>query len=90
MDQQNMSSVGDNKTQGPIIGIIIVIIVLLVGAFYFMGRLTPSANPIDEPTPAEEQAETMPPLSESDEVSDIEADLEAEDFSDIDAELETF
>ncbi len=78
---------GQSSSQGPVIGIIVVIIVLLVGAFYFMGRIAPAPStetPSDATT-----SEEVAPVSSSSEVSDIEADLNAEDFSDIDAELET-
>jgi len=88
--QVNMSMpTGQSRPQGPVIGIIIVIIVLLVGAFYFLGRFVPADAPADDTmTEDGSNADEMPPLSDSNEVSDIEADLNAEDFSDIDADLQ--
>lgn len=78
------------SSHGPVIGVVIVIIVLLVGAFYFLGQLAP-LSPVDI-VPNEETATgtEMTPTSSSDEIDAIEADLEAEDFEDIDAELNSF
>jgi uncharacterized protein HemX len=68
------------NTTGPIIGIIIIILVLLVGGLYFWGER------IDE---VSDDVEELQETNESDEIADIEADLE-EDFQEIDAELEQF
>lgn len=89
--QVNMNMTeGQSRSQGPVIGIIIVVIVLLVGAFYFLGRFattdTPDTTMTDDTAV---QDDSMPPLSDSNEVSDIEADLNAEDFNNIDADLQS-
>ena len=79
MDVQTNSTSGN----GAVVGVIVVIIVLLVGAFYFMGELS---APLTEntATTTEETAST------TDDISGIEADLNAETFEDIDAELNSY
>lgn len=74
-------------SQGPVVGIIIVIIVLIIGAFYFFTHLSTVAplEPIDTGTTSDEVV--FPPTSSSDDPNAIASDLEAEDFDDIDAEL---
>lgn len=74
------------SSQGPVIGIIVVIVVLIAGAFYFFGRVAQAPDAMTEPTDV--MLEDLPTTSTSDEASAIESDLNAEDFSDIDAELE--
>ena len=78
----------EKKSVGPIIGIVIIVIVLIAGALYFWGASLNRGNslpPITEPAP----------LSDSDSVDDISADLSAtaingldEDLGAIDAELD--
>lgn len=68
------------KSFGPLIGIVIIIIVLAVGAFYFWGEKLVVDN-------------DLPPVSQSDEVNSIESDLSAQsdtniDFGDLEAELQ--
>ena len=81
---------------GPIIGIIIVIAVLLVGALYFWGQHLSKVD-LQEGKPNEQPNEEMsqvPPVSDSDELSTIEAELSATAiesfdwvFEEIDGEL---
>ncbi len=59
------------KGQGPVVGIIIVIIVLLVGAFYFFNRISWTGGM--DTTPGD--------------VSDIESELSAQNYDEIDAEM---
>lgn len=72
------------SSNGPIVGIIIVILVLIIGAFYFFTRISEIQN---TPTPLDGEQAEFAPTSDSNEVSAIESDLEAENFDDIDAEL---
>jgi len=64
---------------GPIIGIVLVILIIVLGGLYFWGKRL--ADNGDTLPPLEEE-----PLSTSDEVSDIEADLDATDLESLDAD----
>jgi len=71
-----MDPVQGKRSVGPIVGIVVIIAVLIVGAFYVWGGKLSSSEPA--------------PLTPTDEVSDIQADLNAGadvDLSDIDAGL---
>jgi hypothetical protein len=73
-----MDPVQEKRSIGPIVGIIVIIAVLIVGAFYVWGGKLSSSEP--------------GPLTSTDEVSDIQSDLDAGidvdiDLSDIDAGL---
>jgi len=78
----------EKKSVGPIIGIIIIVIVLIAGALYFWGATLNKSEalpPITEPAP----------LSNSDSLENINADLSAtaingldDDLNAIDAELD--
>ena len=72
---------------GPAAGVIIVVILLLLGGLYFF-LFADKTSVIDDFEPTDEQLEDLGETSDSDEVADIEADLET-DFEDIDAELNT-
>jgi len=65
---------------GPIIGAIIILAVIVFGALFFWGERT-------EDQALENQVETIGTQSESDEVVDIEADLEATDVESVDYDL---
>ena len=89
---QEMSSEGDKKPMGPMVGIIIIIIVLILGGLYYWTTQTKEdgSSMTAEEIIAEED-ETLMMLekqSTSDEVADIEADLEMTDLEGLDAELE--
>jgi len=79
------------KSFGPLIGVIIIIVVLLLGAFYIWGGKlsTQDTTNIDVITIIEEAA----PVSDSDEIDAIEKDLTTGgvsniDFSGIEADLQ--
>lgn len=83
------------KSFGPLIGVIIIIVILLLGAFYIWGgRLSQDETSTEAVEVAQtEQSEEPAPLSNSDEVEAIESDLTAGgvseiNFSDIEADLE--
>ena len=80
----------EKKPFGAIISIIIIVLVLAYGAFYFLKQV-PAVSENSALTPAEIQGDmTITDLSTqgtSTELSDIEADLNATDLSGIDAGL---
>lgn len=65
------------KSIGPVIGIVIIVIVLIIGALYFWGAR------LNRQAPVEAQ-----PLSSSDIIADISADLSATAINGIDADLD--
>lgn len=72
-----------DKSYGPIIGLVIIIIIIALGSVYFLGQRDTKIE--DKATT--EQLDQINDQSSSDELADIEADLEATDLSDLDAEL---
>jgi hypothetical protein len=78
----NMTPEAPKKSFGPLIGIVIIIIVLAIGAFYFWGAKVTEDN-------------NLPPVSSSDEVSSLETDLGMQadteitvDLGDLEAQLQ--
>lgn len=85
MDEQNqtppVTQPAKQKSIGPVIGTVIIVIVLIIGALYFWGaKLNRDASP-------QELEETMQPLSTSDSVDAIGADLSATAIDSIESEL---
>jgi len=70
MDSTNQAG---RKSVGPLVGIVVIAIILILAAFYFWGGRTVSSER------ASSQAAAVSQASTSDEVSDIEADLNATD-----------
>ncbi len=69
------------KSFGPLIGVVIIVIVLLLGAFYIWGgKLSVNDRNVAQ-TP---ETEELAPVSASDEIPDIESDLTAGGVSEID------
>lgn len=71
------------KSIGPIIGIVVIVVVLVIGAFYVWGGksdvgMKPTTNPNDMAAP------TVAPVSKSDEVGAIDADLQTDSSSNVD------
>ncbi len=79
---ENQIPTGESKKSfGPLIGVIIIIIVLILGAFYIWGnKLSVNDKYVAKTTKTEELA----PISNSDEVTAIESDLMAGGVSEID------
>lgn len=85
---------------GPIIGVLIIMLVLILGGLYLWGRELskgPAATEIipreiennePETTRAEADAEILQTTSTSDEITAIEADIESTELDTLDAELE--
>ncbi len=63
---------------GPVIGSIIIIAILVLGALYFYGSIVERQKTQNPPAPA---------LSESTRVSDIEADLSVPELDTVDADM---
>jgi hypothetical protein len=71
---------GTKKSAGPLIGIIVIIVVLVIGAFYFWG-----GKVLTQPTTQE-----VAPVSKSDDAASLEADLNTTDTTSTDfSSLET-
>lgn len=74
------------KSVGPVIGIIIIVLVLIIGALYFWGStIKPSQNP-DTIIPSDQAGEQdfLSGLSASDEVENIASDLNATNLDGLD------
>ncbi len=96
----NQSSMGnvmpktnnEKKPVGPIIGIIIIVLVLTLGGFYFYGNQLNEKNgnvtPEEILNAPDASVVSLEQQSPSDEISDIEADLNATDLNDLDKELQ--
>lgn len=92
MDEFNSSEKNSEaKSTGPVIGSVIIILVLIIGALYFWGA---KLNKEQNQTPGELMEAYDPTLTElegqnsSDDMESIRSDLEASQFDDIDAELD--
>ena len=73
----------EEKSWGPIIGSIIIVVIILAGGVYIWGsRLAPLEENIETP---DAQTEALRMQGTSDEVGSIEADLQATNLNDIDA-----
>lgn len=90
MDQTTIPGTATSSSKGPVVGIVIVVALLVIGALYFWGaRLNEQQTPtpyIPGDTAAPEQA-WLPPENTSDEAAAIEADLTATDMNSFDASM---
>ncbi|MEK7514233.1 MAG: hypothetical protein AAB587_00180 [Patescibacteria group bacterium] len=73
-------------SMGAFIGIIIIILVIVFGAFYFWGKMVEEKSGSGAQT-ADTSVEMLNKQSSSDEVTSIEADLNATDIGNLDKEL---
>jgi len=78
---QNGQSKKTEGAVGPVIGSIIIIALIVLGGLYYWGSIINSTQKKDSENVPEENIST---LSESDEIIDIEADLEATTLDEID------
>ena len=86
--------VGSEKPIGATIGTIIIVLVLIIGAFYFWGSKLEKGTPlVDENVTAEEvlakpdaSLDTLKTQGASDEIDSIEQDLNATDLQNLNAE----
>lgn len=82
--QDNMNMVGQEPkggSAGPIIGIIVILIIIILGGLYFWNER--SENMVTE----DESMETINEQNESDDTTSIEADLDATDIDNVDSEI---
>lgn len=96
--QEEASSSGQTpqKSMGPILGIVIIVILLVLGGFYFWGTQIKDKSQVQEAEiTAEDIAnqedtvlDNLNTQSASDEIGDIEADLDATDLESLDSELD--
>jgi uncharacterized protein HemX len=99
--QQAASESTNDIINGPLLVVLAVLLVAILGGMYywFSTMTTPAPEPvIERPTPeqnnepesttAEAQTDIMLTTSPSDEITAIEADIEATDFDNLDAELQ--
>lgn len=70
---------------GPMIGSLIVIIIITIGGFYFWNSISERLN---KESVIDAQVEELGTQSDSDEIEDIEADLQNTNFDDLDTELD--
>ena len=99
--QEEASSSGQTqqKSMGPMLGIVIIVVLLVLGGFYFWGTQIKDKSQVQEnaEVTAEDIAnqedtalENLNTQSTSDEIDDIEADLDATDLESLDSELDAF
>ena len=78
----------EEKSAGPAIGIIIIILVILLGGLYFWGqRAEQQEIPQLETEEQMSEVDTLRTQSDSDEVTSIESDLNASDFDNLGNEM---
>lgn len=85
-ENQNNNFESPQKTDsgvGPIIASIIIILIIIIGAFYLFSTIKEQTSD-NKNSPTTEQIENQ---NESDEISDIEADLNSTDLENLDLEL---
>lgn len=85
---RSTSSLPEKSSAGPVIGAIIVIVILALGALYFWGaqlNQKPDALPF---IPDDNTGESwLPPTSHSDETAAIQSDLDATNMAEFEAQM---
>lgn len=81
MEPQNEHSVG------PTIGLIIIMVLIVLGGFYFWGERSDAMKEMDDGRDVAAEVSAIEDQSDSDETSSIEADLENTHTETLDAEL---
>lgn len=91
MNENNFNTSNTTESQktengvGALIGSVIIILIIIAGAFYLFSTIKEKRNGIQNTSnPTTEEIQTQ---NTSDEVTNIEADLEATDIDSLDAEL---
>ncbi|MBL7045167.1 MAG: hypothetical protein ISR98_01025 [Parcubacteria group bacterium] len=92
--QQTMNA--EKKSVGPIIGIAIIVVIIIFGGLYYWGgkinneelrQAQENTTPEEILNQQDTSVESLQVQSTSDEITDIEADLNLTDLDDLDAEL---
>ena len=89
--EPNANQTSENRPAGPVIGAVIIILILVVGALYFWGaKLNKEANqtPEDILSAEDQTLNQLQTQSTSTEIGDIETDLNATDLNNLDADLQ--
>ncbi|MEK7088207.1 MAG: hypothetical protein AAB952_00485 [Patescibacteria group bacterium] len=90
--EPNATQTSENRPAGPVIGVVIIILILVVGALYFWGaKLNKEANqtPEDILSAEDQTLNQLQTQSTSDEVVDINTDLNATVLDGLDADLQS-
>lgn len=89
----NENVMGHEKPVGPAIATIIIVLILIIGAFYFWGSKLEKVSPADENMTAESilaqpdaSLDALKTQGTSDEISSIEQDINATDLQNLNAE----
>lgn len=92
---QNISEeVQEKSSSGSLIGVVIIIIVLVAGGIYFWSTISNRSNETDQLPTIQSGGETDAIVNQlnaqntSDEVTDIEADLNTTELDNLDSELD--
>ena len=83
-DQNNVNVEGSapsGTSAGPVIGIIVILVIIILGGLYFWGQRE------SDDTILNDTLDTINLQSDSDEVDAIEADLNATDIENLDSEI---
>ncbi|MFA7193710.1 MAG: hypothetical protein WC087_02240 [Candidatus Paceibacterota bacterium] len=70
---------------GPLVGSVIIILIIILGAFYLFSTIKEKVN-VEVENPETTQTETV---NESDEITDIEAELNSTEVEDMEEELKS-
>ena len=88
--QAPQSSTPEQKSMGSLVGILIILVVIILGGWYFLNQRSQEVPFLDEENVrAEASINALETQGTSDELDSIEADLNATDLSDLDAELDS-
>jgi uncharacterized protein HemX len=80
---------GDGGSVGPIVGSVIVIIIIIIGGLYFWGQKLSTDKTADEIRAEEDSLlANLETVGQSDELEDIENDLDATDLDNLDDDLD--
>lgn len=86
----NINQNPENKPAGPVIGAVIIILILIVGALYFWGaKLNKEANQTPEEilNTEDQTLNQLQTQSTTTNIAEINADLNATDLDNLDADL---
>lgn len=90
MDSNEQNSNQGEKSVGPIIGIVIIIIILIIGALYFWGqritgdKMMPASENTSQAIEQDQMTSSLQNVGTSDEIDSIVNDLNATNLDSID------